>query len=397
MSLAAIEAVPGFSHHERVSVPDSLPPGCEPACHGCRHRQLDAAASLAQKASYLARVLEPWADRIATLDAPHPGRRLGYRDRVTLTARWDENAGWRFGLMRRDELIAIHDCPVHTPRVRALVGVLVERLPPVDAMPLAYLHVCGAQATLVVKSHEVEGGRLRPLHEAAAAIGIEGLWLHLHPAAGRRLFARSGWQLLWGRARSRDGHGLLHGPTAFAQALPELHRASLAAAAAHLRPAPGVSVLDLYCGLGASLREWTTAGGAALGVELSGEAVELVATNAPRASVLRGTCAQRLPQVRDWWQGQGGERVAYVNPPRSGLEPEVVATLAEELRPSRLAYLSCSAGTLARDLAVFTDAGYRVSAIRPYDFFPFTQHVEALALIERTDAIEARACDGRTW
>ena len=368
-----------------MSVPDSLPPGCEPACHGCRHRQLDAPASLAQKAAYLARVLEPWADRLATIAAPAAARRLGYRDRVTLTARWDDAAGWRFGLVRFDELIAIHDCPVHTPRVRALVRLLVERLPDAVAVPLAYLHVCGAQATLIVKSHHVRVELLDPVLAAVAATGLEGLWLHLHPAAGRRLFARSGWRLLWGSARSRDPGGLLHGPTAFAQALPELHRASLAAAAAHLRPGPGVSVLDLYSGHGASLLEWTGAGSAALGVELSGEAVELATVNAPRARVLRGTCVQRLPQLRDWWREQGGERVAYVNPPRSGLEPEVVATLAGQLRPSRLAYLSCSAGTLARDLATLVADGYRVRSIRPYDFFPLTHHVEALALLERAD------------
>jgi len=74
--------------------------------------------------------------------------------------------------------------------------------------------------------------------------------------------------------------------------------------------------------------------------------------------------------------------VAYVNPPRSGLEEVVVAALAGELRPRRLAYLSCSAGTLARDLALFVGAGYRVSRIHPYDFFPLTHHVEALALLE---------------
>src|SRR5512135_2655380 len=274
-SLAAIEAILAFSHHERVSVPDSLPFGCEPVCHGCRHRQLDASASLAQKASYLARVLGPWADRIAPVASPAPTRRLGYRDRVTLTAGWNLQDGWRFGLVRRDELIPIHDCPVHTPRVRALVHLLVERLPPATVLPLAYLHVCGAQATLIVKSHQTDVALLDPVREGLAATGLEGLWLHQHPSAGRKLFARSGWKLAWGSARSRDTHGLLHGPTAFAQALPELHHASLDAARAHLRPAPGVAVLDLYCGYGASLRAWTAAGSAALGVELSGEAVEL--------------------------------------------------------------------------------------------------------------------------
>ena len=360
----------------------SLPAGCEPTCHGCRHRRLSADESLAQKSAYLARALATWSRLIEPIDAPAPGARLGYRDRVTLTARWFGEQGWRFGLMRRDELIAIHDCPVHTERVRSLVRALVEHLPPGDEFPLAYLHVAGAQATLIVKAHDVDGARLAPVAAAVAASGLEGLWLHLHPSAGRRLFARSGWRLLQGTAESRDSRGFLHGPTAFMQALPDLHALAINNAVRHLAPRAGVSVLDLYCGLGATLRAWTGAGSAALGVELSGEAVAFAARNAPLASLLRGTCVQRLPQVREWWAAREGERVAYVNPPRSGLEGAVTDALARELRPERIAYLSCSAGTLARDLAAFETAGYAVSTIRPYDFFPGTHHVETLALLE---------------
>jgi tRNA/tmRNA/rRNA uracil-C5-methylase (TrmA/RlmC/RlmD family) len=366
-----------------VSVPDSLLPGCEPACHGCRHRGLDVAASLAQKSAYLARALAPWAGRIAPVVGPRPEGRVGYRDRVTLTVRCSEEEGWRFGLMRRDELIAIHDCPVHTARVRALVHLLSQRLPSPQMLPLAYLHVCGAQATLIVKAHRIADAGLAAVLDGLPATGLEGFWLHLHPSAGRRLFARSGWRLLWGQPRSHDAHGLLHGPTAFAQAVPELHAASLAAARAHLRPGAGVGVLDLYCGIGASLREWTAAGSEALGIELSGEAVELAAVNAPAARVLRGTCLARLPQIREWWNVAPGERVAYVNPPRSGLEAEVAEALGRELNPRRIAYLSCSAGTLGRDLARLEAAGYRVAMLRPYDFFPLTHHVEVLALLER--------------
>jgi len=365
-----------------VSVQQSLPPGCEPTCHGCRHRALGEAASLAQKSSYLARVLAPWSNRIAPIVGPVAEARLDYRDRVTLTARWSTEDGWRFGLMRRDELIAIHDCPVHSARVRGLVGRLVRWLPAGGTFPLAYLHVCGAQATLIVKARDTSVGTLQPLLDDMPGSGLEALWLHHHPAAGRRLFARNGWRLLWGEPRSLDVHGLQHGPTAFAQALPDLHRQAMNTARQHLRPEPGGVVLDLYCGFGASLREWTAAGSAALGVELSGEAVELAAINAPRATVLRGTCAQRLPQVRSWWRERGGAGVAYVNPPRSGLEAEVTRALTVELRPARVAYLSCSAGTLARDLAMFESAGYAVARIHPYDFFPLTHHVEALALLE---------------
>lgn len=344
---------------------------------------MDSAASLAQKQGYLERVLPAWADRLAPVSGPAPGERLGYRDRVTLTARFDDDTGWRFGLMRRDELIAIHDCPVHTTRVRALVHALAGQLPPHADAPLGYLHVAGAQATLVVKARRVDPATLEGAITAAAVTGIDGLWLHLHPSAGRRLFARSGWQLLWGVPQSRGPGGLLHGPTAFLQALPRLHSEAVAAARGFLEPGARTAVLDLYCGLGSTLREWIAAGSTTLGIELSGEAVRLAADNAPAAMVLRGTCAQRLPQARAWWDAFDGRRVAYVNPPRSGLESEVTSALAEQYRPDRIAYLSCSAGTLARDLRVLESAGYAVRAILPYDFFPLTHHVETLVLIER--------------
>lgn len=371
-------------HHTRVSVHESIPPGCEPLCHGCRHRSLTASASIAQKAEYLARVLAPWRDRLQAVQAPADTERLGYRDRVTLTARWQAETGWRFGLVRRDELIAIHDCPVHTTRIRRLVHALAATLPPSDALPLAYLHVAGAQATLIVKSARFEQEHLEPLREHLAATGIEGLWVHCHPAAGRKLFARSGWHLAWGVPVSMGPDGGTHGPTAFQQLLPALHARSLDLAQQFLAPGPGVGVLDLYCGLGTSLRRWCETQAETLGIELAGGAVEHALQNAPQAQVLRGTCEQRLPQVREWWT-RHARHAAYVNPPRSGLDGAVLQELAQRLRPSRLAYLSCSAGTLARDLALFEVEGYTVEHLIPFDFFPRTHHVECLALLRCAD------------
>ena len=311
---------------------------------------------------------------------PEHGR-LGYRERVTLSARWDVASGWRVGLVRRDELIPIHDCPVHSARVRALVHHLVRTLPRAEAVPLAFLHVAGAQAALIVKSARLAPEALDHVMPGLAETGIEGLWLHLHPCAGRRLFARSGWRLLWGQPESRDSSGLLHGPTAFLQPLPDQHRDMLRDVAAYLGADSGSSVLDLYSGNGGTLRLWTASGARALGVELSGEAVSYAARNAPHASMLRGTCAQRLPQIREWWSRARDRRLAYLNPPRSGLETEVAGALAEEFRPARIAYLSCSAGTLARDLELLESGGYRIERILPYDYFPQTHHVETLALL----------------
>lgn len=381
------------------AAPLALPTGCEPSCHACPHRALSLEASAAQKQAYLRRALAPWADCLAPLE--QPAARWGYRSKVSLNARWDAQHGWRFGLIRREgreELfIPIPHCPIHAPHINTLVAALAAVLPPASAFPLAYLVVSGAQATLIVKAHEAPTGwiaALAPALEQMAAVpgaSIEGLWLHCHPSAGRRLFARSGWSLLWGQPRSRDARGLVHGPTAFAQAIPDLHTRALDRAAEFLRPGADTTVIDLCSGVGSSLARWRAVGATALGVELWGEAVECAAMNAPGAQLLRGTSAQRLPQLRAALvagSAAGGPAPSasalsvYANPPRLGLEPEVLEWLIE-LAPPRLAYLSCSAGTLARDLALLCDAGHRVVALVPYDFFPQTQHVEVLALLER--------------
>jgi tRNA/tmRNA/rRNA uracil-C5-methylase (TrmA/RlmC/RlmD family) len=292
--------------------------------------------------------------------------------------------GWNFGLWRRDELILIPDCPVHAESVRAMIRWLGQTLPPAPEFPLAFLVQSRAQATLILKTHHVPDsgwlGEARRLE--LAAIGLEGLWLHLHPAAGRRLFARNGWTLLWGQPQSRDSFGLIYGPTAFQQQIPSLYQQALDAAEAFLAPHPGDYVADLYCGIGASLARWTRCGARVVGVELGGEAVECAGLNAPEATVLRGKCADRLPQLRTWTPVKG-TRLLYVNPPRTGLEPAVRDWATLEFRPERLAYLSCSAGTLSRDLAALTAAGYAVDALIPYDFFPQTHHVETLALLRR--------------
>jgi 23S rRNA (uracil1939-C5)-methyltransferase len=78
-----------------------------------------------------------------------------------------------------------------------------------------------------------------------------------------------------------------------------------------------------------------------------------------------------------------------VNPPRTGLAPEVTRFFAAPAadsaapRPDRLVYVSCDPGTLARDLARLAPR-YRLIRTRAFDAFPQTAHVETVATLERT-------------
>ncbi|NHK38018.1 methyltransferase domain-containing protein [Thermus thermophilus] len=76
----------------------------------------------------------------------------------------------------------------------------------------------------------------------------------------------------------------------------------------------------------------------------------------------------------------GAFDLVVVDPPRAGLSPEVRAYL-KETRPREILYVSCDPATWARDVGALVQGGYRLAFARPYDFFPFTHHVEVLSLL----------------
>ena len=368
-----------------------LRPGCEPACPACAHRRLDAAQSEARKQAWLQLRLQPWREQIRPLQAVSGEARWGYRDRVCLKCEW-RDGNWRIGMSRADRVVAIPDCPVHSARVRATVRALYQCLPPGEVFPLVYVVQSGAQLTLVLKTAHMPATQwlCTQLKQRLRAAGVEGLWLHLHPAAGKKIFNKPGWHLLWGQPRSRNAQGFVYGPAGFQQPIGELYAHALQQAEAFLQPGEDSLLVDLYSGNGKSLRRWAAAGARAIGVELDGEACECARHNSPTSEILRGACAQRIPQLEQWSQGASGTRLLYLNPPRTGLEAALGDWISRRYRPRRIAYLSCSAGTLQRDLTMLCAAGYRVEHIVPFDFFPHTYHVETLALLARQAPCDAR-------
>lgn len=364
-----------------------IPKGCVSECRGCKHREWTLEESLNQKYTFLSNKLSGWSDLLNPVVSVNESRRWGYRAKVTLNAKWDET-GWHFGMMSRDELIGIPDCPLHKPEVNKILQLLRECLPDFTEFPLAYYVQTSGQVVLIVKTKTTitRTWLSEYVVEKLKGYGVEGLWLHYNPSAGRRLFEKTNWELLFGEKRSIDSNGLYYGPGAFQQLIPDLYNQSLDEASAFFGTSNNLSIVDLYCGTGTSMNRWVKAGANVLGVESSGESVECAKLNLPDAKTLRGACRQRIPQIREWvnQQRDSNRKVyLYVNPPRTGVEPEVLDWIINEGKPDKTAYLSCSAGTLSKNLLVLTNNGYSVSKLIPYDFFPQTIHVECLALIER--------------
>lgn len=387
-----------------------LRPGCVEDCPGCRHRMLSAEESAAQKTRWLSKALSRWGESIEEIRVPSEkeGERWGYRRKTCLGAEW-EKGRWKIGLRRRRPgadarssdtcVVEIPDCPVHSKEVRKVIQALSRELPGPETLSLAYVAVSGSILSLVLKTDErsVDVPSLAarfsdprsPLF--GAGLGLTGVFLNFHPSTGDRVFSSRGWRLVWGEARARDSRGWIHGPDSFQQLISDLHQSALEEALRFLSPTRTSAVFDLYSGSGASLKIWKDAGASSLGVELGGEAVECSRLNLGESAVLRGRVSDRIPQLEQWrkeaLESGAREVLVFANPPRTGLENEALEWVAKTVRPARLAYLSCSAGTLARDLAGLEMTGYRVRRILPYDFFPQTHHVETLALLDDSNRI----------
>lgn len=67
-----------------------------------------------------------------------------------------------------------------------------------------------------------------------------------------------------------------------------------------------------------------------------------------------------------------------LDPPRSGAGRDVVDRLAA-LAPAQVVYVACDPVALARDVGLFRGHGFELEAVRAYDLFPNTHHVEAVA------------------
>ena len=396
----------------------NLPIGCVEECPGCPHRELSTRESLFQKGAFVEAQLAAWRDQISEIRSVRDERRWNYRDRAVLSmervegpvvgrpegvdcvrlrvglrGRKKDPRNWR----ERPPVISIPDCPVHTERVRGVIRLLEGLCGEVAYLPWVYAVVSGALVTLVLKARkgDITAAALASVGDLAwSAIGVEGVLVDFHPSAGDRVLSSGPRAQLWGRGAAAAAGDMAYGPSAFLQLLPELHQDSVRAALDFLMAGAPRCALDFYCGIGVSLREWRARGVPALGVELSGEAVILARQNAasPDISVLQGKCSERLPQVREFLAARAGHipnaggAAAYLNPPRMGLEREVVDFLVQEGGISRVAILSCSPATLKRDLELLCGADrgdFRVAHLLPYDFFPQARNVEVLALLER--------------
>ncbi|MFD1886734.1 23S rRNA (uracil(1939)-C(5))-methyltransferase RlmD [Paenibacillus wenxiniae] len=146
------------------------------------------------------------------------------------------------------------------------------------------------------------------------------------------------------------------------------------------------TVIDAYCGIGTISLFLAQHAKRVYGVEIVKEAIEDARKNAELNGMTNvefevGASEDVIPR----WKEQGiTPDVIVVDPPRKGCDPRLLETIIQ-MQPERVVYVSCNPSTLARDLQVLEEGGYRTVEVQPVDMFPHTVHVESVAEMQRRD------------
>ncbi len=350
--------------------PDRVPQPCPYAgpglCGGCDWQHATGPAQRELKAA----VIREQFQRIAGLDVRNvfggveelPGGLLGWRTRIVYAV---DGAG-RTGLHRHHSREIEHVD-------RCLLG--VDGVGDTTALAGNWRGYTGVEAArgedpeITLLGHRPGGGRQargrRPPDRVAVVAGPTTL---RHHVLGREFTVAA------------DGFWQVHpaAADAFAAALLDA-----------VRPAPGERVLDLYAGAGAltaTLADAVGPAGSVIGIESSPVAVADAAAalaDQPWAEVRRGRVEPALMA-----EPALAADVVVLDPPRAGAGRATMSAILA-LRPRAVGYVSCDPGTLARDVAVAAEAGWRLTALRAFDAFPMTQHVECVATLEPDEAASA--------
>ena len=144
------------------------------------------------------------------------------------------------------------------------------------------------------------------------------------------------------------------------------------------------TVLDLYCGVGTITLAMAKAAGKVIGVEVVPQAVADARDNAARNGI----------ENAEFFCGDAGEAalaleakgiqadVVVVDPPRKGLNSDAIEALTR-FNPRRIVYVSCDPATLARDVALLKERGFRLQNAMAADLFPRCSHVESIVTLIR--------------
>ncbi len=386
-----LEQKPGFARArlERVIAPspDRIEPSCPyfPRCGGCHYQHANYARQLKIKSAILLETLK----RIAKIELPgelrlHHSPEWNYRNRTRLKVQNTPEFALGYYKFRSHELLPIEHCPISSPLInRAIEGIWAAGRTgglPADIREIE-LFADQADGRLLVEAY-CEPRTAKPVAQTIADTVAE----ILSSAIGVTVFEQPpANQLIEPKWLAGFGESALVYETRSAQyrvsagAFFQVNRFLIDELIAIVTGgASGQLALDLYAGVGLFATVLARSFAQIIAVESSQTSLADLRHNAPpEVKAVLATTEQYLGQASNLRPD-----LIVVDPPRGGLGGGVVRSLVK-LEAPRIMYVSCDPSTLARDLRLMTDLGYRIEEAHMIDLFPQTFHIESVFKLAR--------------
>jgi 23S rRNA (uracil1939-C5)-methyltransferase len=341
---------------------DRIQPPCphyvNDRCGGCQLQHMRYEAQIEAKRGLIRDSLTRIGKRDVDLPSIVPSeKQWRYRRKLTLAMKRDRGRGWVIGLHPYDDPVGVFqldDCPITDERVIAVwrqVMAAQGHFPRADELR-AFVQLTTDGAAVVM-----EGGRDWPRGaEFFAAVPLAtSLWWKPE-SRGRTLVAERGRE---------------HGDASFVQINEEMGNALHAYVVERARSYHPSTVIDAYAGSGATAVPIARHGARVTAIEYDRDAAARCSADLPAGS--RAVAAR----VEDAIAAAMPADVVLINPPRTGIHEAVAQALERATAaPRAVIYVSCDPATLARDVARMPR--YRISALRAFDMFPQTAHVETV-------------------
>ncbi len=342
-----------YSEADLVEVLEPAPQRVRPRCSifgqcgGCQYQHLAYAEQLQSKQRQVAELLKHMAKiEHSVLNVIPSPVEYGYRSKITPHFHRPKNGGiGAIGFLRartRNAMVDVEQCPIAMPELNAQLATVRERA---RANSDAFKN----GATLLMRA--AKNGVLTRSDEIAVE-EVDGI-----------------------RFEFQAGDFFQNNPFI----LPRFVRHAIDEA-----KATGAKYLvDAYCGSGlfavCGARDFEQV----IGVEISESAVKKAAHNAELNGLTncRFIAADAQHVFKDV-SYSGGDTVVLIDPPRAGCSVEFLQQLFA-FGPRGVVYVSCNPATQMRDLVLFTEAGYQLGAVQPFDLFPQTKHLECVMTLSR--------------
>lgn len=360
-------------------------------CGGCSMQHLDPQAQVAVKQ----RVLEDNLQRIGKVKpevilAPIYGQPWGYRQRARLSVRHvlkKEKTLVGFRETNGKYVADIPHCEILTPKIAKLLpllGELNERFTKRDILPQIEVAVGDDVEVLVLRIMEA----LTSSDEAAIKAFADEHHVQFWTQTGGVDTVKPFYPLdapALSYSLPEFGVTMPFAPTEFTQVNSDLNRLMVSRAMRLLKPQAHERIADFFCGLGNFTLPIASSGAKVMGIEGS----DALVRRALQSSEYNGLSANTEFRSMNLFEmmesvllGLGKFDKWLIDPPRDGAF-DLVKSISDATAPSRIVYVSCNPGTLARDADVLVNTkGYILKSAGVMNMFPQTSHVESIAVFE---------------